>query len=165
MSSPALTRAQPSWPCDKVSWERSWGKTTSFELANVSVAPAQLVLLVQPVQAPELERPRVLGSLHPSTRRDASPALAARRTARRPSLGNPHISPLSSRWSRAPRRGYEPVATSRLTQRSTQKRHTTVDRRERGGAASPQQKAALATGGRNDARRFAYIRLRRPRLS
>ena len=77
------------------------------------------------------------GSLHPSTRRDASPALAARRE--QPSLARqPAHFYAFIEVGPAPRRGYELVATSRLTRRRSQKRHTTVDRRERRGAASPQ---------------------------
>ena len=101
----------------------------------------QLVPLMQPVQAlcrlAELERPRVLGGLHPSTRRDASPALTSRREepplARKPAHFYCFIELVS-----APQRGYELVATSRLTRTRTQNATPPSNRRERGGAASPQ---------------------------
>jgi len=53
----------------------------------------------------------------------------------RPWLGNPHISIAFIELVSAPQRGYEFVATSRLTRSRT---HTVLDRWERGGAASPQ---------------------------
>ena len=80
------------------------------------------------------------GSLHPSTRRDASPALAAHREqpslARQPAHFYAFIEVVS-----APRRGYdELVATSRLTRKRSHTPSSTVGN---AAAASPQKKAAL----------------------
>ena len=127
------TRAQPSWPCDKVSWERSWDKTTSCELAKWPVAPAQFLLLVQPAARQSVERPRVLGILHPSTRRDASPALAARREepslARQPAHFYAFIEAVS-----APRRD---TSFCSNTQAHAEEDEHRPRPQERGRAASP----------------------------
>jgi len=73
------------------------------------------------------------GSLHPSTRRDASPALDARRD--QPSLARQPAHFYAFIEVSRLREGIRAlVATSRLTRRRT---HAVLDRSERGGAASP----------------------------
>ena len=84
LSSPCLTRAQPSRPCGKVSWERSWGSLTSLSRQRLRVAR---VLTCERAACLQPERGAGVpdwGSLHPSTRRDASPALGWRTESSRP---------------------------------------------------------------------------------
>ena len=142
------------------------GQNNEFWLANVSVAPAQLVhscslCRLLSSSGPGIGEP---APLHASRRVPSARCTPRKQpsSARQPAHFYAFIEVVS-----APRRGYdELVATSRLTRGRTQKRDTTVDRRERGGCLAtvkgcPRLRAAP---GRNDARRLAHVRLRRPRL-